>query len=111
MNLVYTIEHGKIEMEIKDSTVAFAACKGPKVSNDLEDYYKRLVKEKRVKDRTKEVGNRLVGKGGCPKAIDQFFAKLFIGEVSNAESEKVQQRAHAAQVGTGDDKGYGGHSD
>ena len=81
--LVYTIEKGKMEMDIQASTIAFNACTGLTVNNDLEDYYKRLVKEGRVEDRTGEVKNRLVGKGGCPKAIDQFFVKLFIGEVGN----------------------------
>ena len=104
-NLEYTLENGKLSLNIKDSTVAFAACKGLKVNNDLEDYYKRLVKEKRVKDHTKEIKYRLVGKGGCPKAIDQFFVKLFIGEVGNAESEKVQQRAQALKNGAADSGG------
>lgn len=107
-NLVFTIEHGKIDMEIKASTVAFAACKGITQNNDLEDYYKRLVRDKKVKDRTEKVQQRLVGKGGCPKAIDQFFVKLFIGEVGNAETEKVTQRAHGVKKSAVDQKDYSG---
>lgn len=93
--MVFTLENGCLDLDVQDSVVSFAACKGIKVNNDLEDYYKRLVKEKRVKDKTAEFSQRLVGKGNCPKAIDQFFVKLFIGEVGKTETKKVEQRAQA----------------
>ena len=45
-----------------------------------------------------------MGKGGCPKAIDQFFVKLFIGEVGKTETKKVQQRAHGVSNGEAADQ-------
>lgn len=86
-SMEFKLSSGKLDLNIKDSTVTFAACQGNSVNNDLEDYYKKLAKQRKVKDNTREIQSRLVGKNGCPKAIEKFFSKLIPATVGGAGTE------------------------
>ena len=83
---------GKPFLVIIDAEIKFNACEGIEANNNLEEHYKRLVRDGDIADdNTAEVSSILVGDAnnenndadaGCATAIEEFVS-FFVDESSD----------------------------
>jgi len=66
----------KLNATITDVLITYNACTGVNEPNDLEDYYRRLVQNKEIKEEKLEIfSETVVGDNQCPSAIETFMAE------------------------------------